>query len=66
MATTNQKIVAEALRLARDNGFSVGLTFLSNLKKIPGNGESSLSWFANKCLEHKIPSPLFPQQGETT
>ena len=54
MATKNQMVVAEALRLARTN-FHEGLTFLSrNFPKLGLNPKDTFRWFAAKCLEHGI------------
>lgn len=55
MATTNQKVVAEALRLARDVNFYSGLTFLNeNLYNGVVNRKVTATWFADKCVEHSI------------
>lgn len=53
MVTKNQKIVAEALRLARDVNFHTGRVFLS--ANMVGDPSVQSKWFANKCAEHNIP-----------
>lgn len=56
MATNNQRIVAEALRLARTFNFETGFRFLCDnaSPKMASNGGPGRAWFTNKCREHKI------------
>jgi len=58
MATTNQKIVAEALHLARKFNFTVGFDYLRENASPRWDKEPMAlhAWFINKCLEHNIPS----------
>lgn len=56
MATSNQKIIAEALRIARTESFNKGFNFLcekapSTWLDIPG---ARFVWFKDKCKEHGI------------
>jgi hypothetical protein len=55
-ASKNQLIVAEALRLAREESFHKGLSFLE--KNIDaGNPILLENWFTDKCNEHGIATP---------
>lgn len=49
MATQNQLVVAEALRIARTQGRRTGFTYL--VKRLPTANEE---WFMAKCEEHGI------------
>jgi hypothetical protein len=64
MSTKNQKIVAHSLYLARTVNFATGLEFLQ--KNMPGDisADSAVSWFAYKCRDHKINTPIFPLERE--
>ncbi len=56
MATRNQKIVAEALRLARVESFGSGFAFLcKNTKPMRWETDKArFKWFAKKCEEHGL------------
>ena len=57
MTTTNQKIVSEALHLARTLDFATGLRFLTSNAPASWKNRDLTDWFANKCDEHKITRP---------
>ena len=56
MTTHNQKVVAEALRLARDVSFHTGFRFLmKHMRRITVKDEqTAFEWFVFKCIEHQI------------
>lgn len=56
MVTKNQKHVAEALRLARDESFLAGHNYLLE-GGLKGTRPEQTEWFINKCSEHNIPIP---------
>lgn len=71
MATNNQKIVAEAIHLAKTKGFAVGFDYLcKHTTSKMGNNGDKLKWFSDKCYEHHISlhdvilSPIHNQEEE--
>ena len=57
--TQVQLIIAEALRIARNEGFEAGVKYLQNSGNSRFQGDNVRAFFAEKCHEHKIKSPLF-------
>lgn len=57
MTTTNQKIVTEALHLARTVDYSAGLRFMRTNAPASWKNRDIADWFANKCDEHGITRP---------
>lgn len=61
MATTNQKIVSEAIQKASRHSFEAGLNHLrkSGISRFTDD-TGLMTWFAEVCRKHHIASPLFP------